>query len=1341
MKLNSSKSPRNLGFALVATLLLLILLSLLAVGLLSLSSVALRSSFQGSAQAEARANARLALMIAIGELQKQMGADQRVSASGAIISDSSVMHPHWTGVWDSWQAGGMASGADTKSEHSTIAGASNSGMAPSYQAQRKDHFRAWLLSLNSGEANQVGLPSSLALSGVALPNGTADAVRLVGKGSLGAGSGTADYVSARLLPVKSAASAGVASGRYGWWVGDESQKARIMDDPYEAIASPTAADKIFRQQSPGSTGTSTVKGLESISATAQLNGLPSLQTLDLVRVGTTRGKKDPKPSENFHSVTPFSRSVIADVREGGLKRDLNTLLEQPIDLANQGPEYMLYEFDDPRFPFQNNPNDARRANSRVPIQDLAAYYQLYDHQPAFENGRRGGVQYSSSALSNSLQVNVPDYDGGIKANKLFNREYTSLYRRPVVTKIQFLVGATAQTVTQAERDWVKGVTDGTVTWGGNNDDTRRGWGDNMEYMRDTDTLKLKLGIQPMVTLWNPSNLPLVMQENQILCYGTPPLGIKIRKYRNGGQGYDALWMNLGYANNAGNGTSNGQGGGKLLYLRLGNNTITFEPGEVKVFSIPNSTAAYLTDDGVNERDTLALGSTMEVVNEWDPFGVFLMKNSAPVGHYASEIPEVYPFDNNRQMAQTLVLSPDDRITISIESESARSVTDRADGRNASRDAEIKGAAFSLYMLDEGYKAGHWSTWADSLRHDIMISRHGSQTNPNRLALGGFYEELMLPGFPGGTGPIEFDGEGNAISGTQLEAAGKESEIIALMDFSLSVGSEASSAASGGFGGGRRVTSRPFLHSSTAAMPFIAQSEKDSLYDYGWDWQVSKINTVEDSIMQAKPGTGNGYYGGGYTIENGTTHVIQSEVPVLPPISIASLSHAYLGGFSMAKAIPVGENPDTDKFWEKSAGNPVNDPTGVSFQRATASGQNGLAPQIVQAIGNSYAHPNIPAEKAFVSKTRTFDLDEGSFDIPYVDHSYLANKALWDEFFFSSIAPQPSKVPLYGGTNRTAKDVAGEFFRLNDPRPPLPLPNRRMQPYASGLDQTKLDALFAQANTFTGGMADKIAANLMITGAFNINSTSVEAWKVFFSSLKGKPAAYLDGGTTPKEATTTGTAVGPNSLPGAAPIKTASISSPNSPPEQWKSARELTPDEIEELAEAMVKQVKLRGPFLSLSEFVNRRLDGSKKELALKGALQAALDDPDVSINAPFRQSNRMLDSETAGIEFAFPEAAKGPIAYGSAAYVDQADLLRNFAEQLTPRGDTFVIRAYGDSLDPAGNVLARAWCEAVVQRVPNYVDGADENHIRTALLTSEANKQFGRKFQIVGFRWLNSDEV
>jgi hypothetical protein len=293
-------------------------------------------------------------------------------------------------------------------------------------------------------------------------------------------------------------------------------------------------------------------------------------------------------------------------------------------------------------------------------------------------------------------------------------------------------------------------------------------------------------------------------------------------------------------------------------------------------------------------------------------------------------------------------------------------------------------------------------------------------------------------------------------------------------------------------------------------------------------------------------------------------------------------------------------------------------------------------------------------------------------------------------------------------------------------------------------------MMGQYSTYLDGFADKIAAHLMVNGAFNVNSTSVEAWKALFSSLKGKPVAYLDkdtaltAGVNLQEDVPAGVPIAGGGLPNAKSYK-GSSSDPKTP-EQWLGWRELTGDEITELAKAMVKQVKLRGPFLSLSEFVNRRLDSADPELSVKGALQAALDDPAIpdtlAINGGFRSAKRKFTpAEISFVNATFPQAMDGAIAYGSSAYVDQADILRNLAEQLTPRGDTFVIRTYGDSFDSSGKVVARVWCEAVVQRTPDYVDSTDASHLKQADLTSQSNKKFGRKLNIVSFRWLNSSEI
>jgi hypothetical protein len=1258
------RTARN-GFTLVITISLLVLLTVICLGLLSLSAITLRGGSRDQARSMAQSNARLAMMIAIGELQKQLGPDQRITANGSILSTTQVVNPHWMGTWDSWRAGTSAppttlTNPDPSSDHRTLPIASNlgQGMAPTYVANRRDHFRSWLVSLHPNEASSID--SAINLSPSTL-------IELVGKGSLGNSANANDLVKARLIDVKGNASTGV-NGRYGYWVGDESQKARILKDSY-GQQQLTMAEKISRSQSAATTGTKRIKGLENITPQAEekLNALPTLVTLDVLPSVTGR------PSQNYHSTTPFSYSVIADVREGGLKRDLSTLLERTISLLEKGDEFMLYKFTTGKDTWSSSiPNQ-----EAVPISDLAAYYQMYD---GFRTNLDRGVKYSSNLMANGMQLISPNY-GTVANTEAYFREYTAQYRQPAPVKIQFLLSL-----------FSRQLVPGDLGYQAPNPNNPK-----------IPTHELLMGITPSITLWNHTNLPLMMRFDknpnlyaQMLRLGALPFQIRFSKNNNE---FTSNYKNLSELRGSVDGNKP-----ELMSLYFsGLREIRFEPGEVKTFSLPYS------GDVSGIKNQLGLGGHWtqannkanfffktdrffpghEVIQGWDPQS-FLLFNQSAAGAVAHVV-------NNR-----LLFNKDDQISFDVNALNPQM-------GNADLTA---GGAMSFIMIQTNHQ--DFSTPAWNRRHFAFNSRHGSAAanSPHNA----FNQTLFTKGFPNGNAVIS----SAPRSGFSIISRTPSQEGWPFLQFSLQASVETNESSNGGLAAGRKFASRPFIHSSPLSPAFIDDHTGMSLYNTGWNWSASEINDVFEAPVQISA-KNQGYFGGGYTPESGTTHIVQTEIPVVPPIAMAALSHARLGGFSLANDNALGSKYN---------------------QNITATGQGGLFPQTLQAIGNSYAHPQIPANQAFITWNRVFDSGNAAGSpVTLADHSYLANKALWDDFFFSSIAPEPSPIKVFEGSGRSASTVAYDFFFYGKP-----LANRRMQPYKANLDEAKLNQLFTQYDTFQNGLADKIAAHMMVEGGFNVNSTSVEAWKVFFSSLKGKPVAYLDTASamTGKDPTLasghTGTPVGSGALTNGKLYKGSS--NDPSQPDQWQSWRELTDAEIDALATAMVKQVKLRGPFLSLSEFVNRRLDAANPELAAKGALQAALDDSSVPINEGFRSNKRKFSAaETASISAAFPLAASGPVAYGSPAYVDQADILRNFAEQLTPRGDTFVLRSYGESLDASGKVLARAWCEAVIQRTPEYIDARDEGHVRQVSLTQAANKAFGRKMKIVSFRWLHPSEV
>ncbi len=293
--------PLQGGFALVVTLSLMILLTVIAVGLLTLSSVSLRSSSQGQAASTARTNARLALMMAIGELQKEMGPDSRISAPHDAGNTAAGGQPHWTAVYDAWQSEPDANTAETPQS-------------------RSPKFREWLAS---GANSATGGPA-----------GTTDKVLLLGANSLGGTAAADDEIRVPMHEVNT----GKQRGRLAWWTADEAAKAKVNAGPDATTTLASAApNPLFDTQSPANVGHRAFPKLAQFDWKEGQRG----KTISTAQINLAAGLVGQAGVGNIsHDLTVSSTGVMTDVRQGRLKRDLSNLLSRDVKEIENKPLYL-----------------------------------------------------------------------------------------------------------------------------------------------------------------------------------------------------------------------------------------------------------------------------------------------------------------------------------------------------------------------------------------------------------------------------------------------------------------------------------------------------------------------------------------------------------------------------------------------------------------------------------------------------------------------------------------------------------------------------------------------------------------------------------------------------------------------------------------------------------------------------------------------------------------------------------------------------------------------------------------------------------------------------------------
>jgi Tfp pilus assembly protein PilX len=1117
------------GFALIATLSLMVLLAILAVGLLGLSSVSLRSSSQGTAQQQARANARLALMLAVGELQAELGPDRRVNCQADIDDEAVAGQRKWLGVYDAWNA--------TEKNR------------PDAQAK----FRRYLVS-GDREALRVRDAAKTAIAG--------DSIGLVGEGTLGAGVANAE-VRASLVPLQK--SGNNPSGHYAWWIGDDNAKAMVnagRDVP--AAVSDTLLAQNSAQSAPGT-------GYRLVSAFANLNqtGREQWEMGDDLRLkGSTLASLDLLPGvpdgvgANFHDITASSAGLLADVRNGRLKRDLSLYLERPYGSYLRQPLYTVNGTSE----LNATPDSGSAATldsfSGITMEELWVYYNLYKE-----------VSYSRPASSDDIVGRRPPayptlLSGNSRDAVVIDRFFP--YKRKIFTQVSYMLSLAATPNTS-----------------------------------QAGKFDLALAIDPVVVLWNPYNVALEYQTGGFYTVGFSGLPYTAEFQTPGGT--VAVNFNQFFPHTAVN---------QILAPIGQNHAIVLQPGESRVF-------------------TRADGLANALRSGWRYTEGILISHAS------------FPKALDRASNVRLTLKP-----------------------NATQYLNYITYWFGPRTPTPAYQAGSLI-----LRGDTAAGTMPTVTTPQTLTVGNIVDEKKIPHM---LLSQHMRPETNATTPSKPWIWGNPSVILR-------------QAADGG------LVSR---------------------LTHQMEITVKQVDTWEDPSVQITPGN-QAYWGGSTRADFGVPFFTLRGIPLTPMGSIASFQHSCANGFR--------------RHWKDST---VFTPRpGVGFPASAESldGHRYLAPMGSKLIGNSFAHPLIPSDKTNHQVTAPDDQTDPpvAVSLPVADHSYLANAALWDSWYLSSLAPQT--VEPYGTNKRNLQQVFDDFFPTAMNTKPVPLPSVRMRPYRQG-NEAALRALVS-GGTPSADAYRKLAAHLMVDGAFNVNSTSVTAWKVMLGSLRGHDTARRDRAASSVTLETSSSGETPVNGMTVANGPLAEPSHDPQEPDQWAGFRSLSDEEIGKLATSLVDEIRTRGPFLCLSDFINRR-PGSDAELARHGALQAAIEKSE--INGNLDKGTRALGT-IAGANF--PDAGKGSRAAGIPGYITQADLLTPLGPVLQARSDSFTIRAYGSATDSGGKVLAQAWCEATVQRIPDYLDPADAPDAAYANLTSAANRTFGRQFRVTSFRWLNPSEV
>ena len=326
-----------------------------------------------------------------------------------------------------------------------------------------------------------------------------------------------------------------------------------------------------------------------------------------------------------------------------------------------------------------------------------------------------------------------------------------------------------------------------------------------------------------------------------------------------------------------------------------------------------------------------------------------------------------------------------------------------------------------------------------------------------------------------------------------------------------------------------------------------------------------------------------------------------------------------------------------------------------------------------------------------------------------------------------------------------RDTTSGFWTAQDARHPGSLPN----PFLSIPEPGTISAAEL--------VSEKTAQYFFQEGAFNFNSTSVEAWQAVIQGNTIYDWTWMRNRGTSSESSQKRLNLEATffRLPFSGHLRSESFSKwefpfelyedevsvaddypflessekelvfrnpdPANPIKDWRPAvslghRELDSAASQDLALKIVEKLKGRGrPFASF------------KELANSGLLQKAIDETSINTIDPNISYIKAPPSTPTIPSIRFPR--------NSTAFLSQADLLSALSPGMSARSDTFRIRSYASIQSPlAQTTVARAYCEAIVQRIPERLDNNDS-------LIMENAQGFGRRFKIIDIQWLDASQL